>query len=53
MSLPLSVEGSNSLVLNCSCGEDLCVILLGAKIADTGSVNGPMGLFLEGSCGTS
>lgn len=53
VSFPLSVAGSSSLERNCSCGEDLCVMLLGAKMADTGSVNGPMGFDLEGSCGTS
>lgn len=41
MSLPVSADGSNFLVFSCKIGDVLCVILLGAKIADTGSLNGP------------
>lgn len=41
VSLPVSADGSNFFVRNCSVGDVLCVILLGANIADTGSVNGP------------
>lgn len=43
VSLPVSVlEGFSSRGRIWSLGDDvLCVILLGAKIADTGSVNGP------------
>lgn len=42
VSLPVSADGSSSLVRNCSVGDDcLCVMLLGARIADTGSMKGP------------
>lgn len=41
MSLPVSADGSSFLVFIWSVGDVLCVILLGAMIADTGSENGP------------
>lgn len=37
VSLPVSTAGSNSLGRNCNCGDVLCVVLLGVKIADAAS----------------
>lgn len=47
VSFPVSADGSSSLLRSCSVGDDdLCVMLLGASIADTGSVNGPDDILL-------
>lgn len=42
MSLPVSAEGSSFFVRICKVGDDLCVMLLGAIIAETGSENRPL-----------
>lgn len=47
VSFPVSADGSSSLLRSCNVGdEDLCVMLLGASMADTGSVNGPDAVLL-------
>lgn len=52
VSLPVSADGSSSRARSWSCGDVRCVMLLGARIADTGSVKCPasgLGLGLPGT----
>lgn len=42
VSLPVSADGSSFFVRICRVGDDLCVILLGAIMAETGSENKPL-----------